>query len=251
VVSTLLRNSPDWTTAALMVGGRCFPFVCNELLPSDPWKVAAVIKSLLRNGNLAVAGQAMYDCDNGWYGGEYGMRIFGKSAAALAGVFVTVGASATIAVAQTPVGIAQAPGTETQQAQAEAVPGLNAAIAAGDVKALDAMVAANANNPAVQAQIAAAILAGAQAAKDSNPTLAGMMAAIAVASGGLVGNNAVTALNMVVSSPSTMALLTNPNAPAFTSNFFASLAVPNRPIGVANSGVIAAENSAQASGSNN
>jgi hypothetical protein len=190
---------------------------------------------------------------NGWYGGEYGMRIFGKSAAALVGVLVTVGASATIAVAQTPVGITQAPGTEAQQqqAQAEAVPGLNAAIAAGDVNALDAIVAANANNPAVQAQIAAAILAGAQAAKDSNPTLAGMMAAVAVASGGLVGANAVVALNLVVSNPATMALLTNPNAPAFTSNFFASLAVPNRPIGVANSGVVAAENAAQTSGSNN
>ena len=53
------------------------------------------------------------------------------------------------------------------------------------------------------------------------------------------------------SSPSTMALLTNPNAPAFTSGFFASLAIPNRPIGVANSGVVAAENSAQTSGSSN
>jgi phosphohistidine swiveling domain-containing protein len=194
----------------------------------------------------------MYDWDQQVVRGEYGMRIFGKSAAALVGVLVTVGASATIAFAQTPVGIAQAPGTETQQqAQAEAVPGLNAAIAAGDVSALDAMVAANANNPAVQAQIAAAILVGAQAAKDSNPTLAGMLAAIAVASGGLVGTNAVVALNLVVSNPTTMALLTNPNAPAFTSNFFASLAVPNRPIGVATSGIIAAENSAQSSGSNN
>jgi phosphohistidine swiveling domain-containing protein len=194
----------------------------------------------------------MYDWDQQVVRGEYGMRIFGKSAAALVGVLVTVGASATIAFAQTPVGIAQAPGTETQQqAQAEAVPGLNAAIAAGDVNALDAMVAANANNPAVQAQIAAAILVGAQAAKDSNPTLAGMLAAIAVASGGLVGTNAVVALNLVVSNPTTMALLTNPNAPAFTSNFFASLAVPNRPIGVATSGIIAAENSAQSSGSNN
>lgn len=177
------------------------------------------------------------------------MRILGKSAAALLGLLVTVGASA--AVAQVPVSVAQGTETQTQQAQAEAVPGLNAALAAGDVKALDAMVAANVGNPAVQAQIASAILAAAQAVKDSNPTLAGMMAAIAVASGGLTGNNAVTALNMVVSSPGTMALLTNPNAPAFTSNFFASLAVPNRPIGVANSGIIAAENSAQTTGSNN
>lgn len=146
----------------------------------------------------------------------------------------------------------------TQQAQnvAQALPAqlqadLTAALAAGDVKAVDSIVAANAGNPAVQAQIATQIIAAALAAKDANPTLAGMLAAVAVASGGLAGANAVTALNMVVSSPSTMALLTNPNAPSFTSNFFASLAVPNRPIGVANSGIIAAENQAQASGSNN
>lgn len=146
----------------------------------------------------------------------------------------------------------------TQQAQdvAQALPGqlqadLTAALTSGDVKAVDTIVAANAGNPAVQAQIASQILAAAQAAKDSNPTLAGMLAAVAVASGGLAGGNAIVALNMVVSSPSTMALLTNPNAPAFTSNFFASLAVPNRPIGLANSGVVAAENAAQTSGSNN
>lgn len=146
----------------------------------------------------------------------------------------------------------------TQQAQdvAQALPAqlqadLTAALASGNINAVDAIVAANAGNPAVQAQIAAQVLAAAQAAKASNPTLAGMLAAVAVASGGLAGNNAITALNMVVSSPGTMALLTNPNAPAFTGNFFASLAVPNRPLGVANSGIIAAENSAQTTGSSN
>lgn len=146
--------------------------------------------------------------------------------------------------------------TQQAQAVAQALPGplqadLTAALTSGDVKAVDAIVAANAGNPAIQAQIASQILAAAQSAKGSNPTLAGMYAAVAVASGALVGASAVTALNMVVSNPGTMALLTNPNAPAFTSNFFASVAVPNRPIGVANSGVIAAENSAQTSGSNN
>lgn len=150
----------------------------------------------------------------------------------------------------------QAGGAQQAQDVAQALPGplqaeLTAALASGDVNAVDAIVAANAGNPAVQAQIASQILAAAQAAKDSNPTLAGMLAAVAVASGGLAGNNAVVALNMVVSNPATMALLTNPNAPAFTSNFFASLAVPNRPIGVANSGIIAAENSAQTTGSSN
>jgi len=140
---------------------------------------------------------------------------------------------------------------QEQLAQAEPVAGLNAALAAGDVNALDAMVAANAGNPALQAQIAAVIFAAAQVQKATNPTLAGMLAAIAVASGGLQGSNAVTALNMVVSSPGTLALLTNPNAPSFTSSFFASLAVPNRPLGVANSGITAAENSAQTSGSMN
>lgn len=169
------------------------------------------------------------------------MRILGMIAAAFCGTALVVGPghAQTVAPAQ------------EQLAQAEPVAGLNAAIAAGDVKAMDAIVAANAANPALQAQIAAAIFAGAQAAKASNPTLAGMMAAIAVASGGLQGNNAVTALNMVVSSPGTMALLTNPNAPSFTSNFFASLAVPNRPLGVSNSGITQAENSAQSSGSQN
>jgi hypothetical protein len=164
-------------------------------------------------------------------------------------------ASASLATAA--YGQLLGPGT-TQQAQdvGQALPGplqadLTAALASGDVKAVDAIVAANAGNPGIQAQIATQILAAAQAAKDGNPTLAGMLAAVAVASGGLAGTNAVVALNMVVSNPATMALLTNPNAPAFTSNFFASLAVPTRPIGVANSGVIAAENSAQTSGSNN
>lgn len=139
----------------------------------------------------------------------------------------------------------------TGEELAQAVPGLSAALATGDVKALDAMVAANVGNPAVQQQLAAAIFAAAQAQKGTNPALAGMLAAIAVASGGLTGLNAITALNLVVSSPGTMALLTNPNAPSFSSSFFASLAVPNRPLGVANSGIIAAENSAQTSGSQN
>jgi hypothetical protein len=172
--------------------------------------------------------------------GRFGVYIRRISAAAFGALLLMVGGAQ-----------AQNADQSQQLAQAEPVAGLNAAIAAGDVKALDAMVAANASNPAVQAQIAAAIFAGAQAQKATNPTLAGMMAAIAVASGGLQGPAAVAALNMVVSSPGTMALLTNPNAPSFTSNFFASLAVPNRPIGVANSGVVAAENSAQSSGSAN
>jgi hypothetical protein len=172
-------------------------------------------------------------------------RLWKFASLVAGGIVLSVNANA-----QTPaLQLAQA--DQVQIAQAEAAPGLNAAIASGDVKALDAIVAANAGNPAVQAQIAAAILAAAQATKADNPTLAGMMAAIAVASGGLTGNNAVVALNLVVSSPSTMALLTNPNAPAFTSNFFASLAVPNRPLGVATSGIIAAENSAQTTGSSN
>lgn len=176
------------------------------------------------------------------------MRVIAQLAAAVvAGSTLVTAASAQLLE----------PGS-SQQAQggAQALPGplqaeLTAALASGNINAVDAIVAANAGNPAVQAQIATQILAAAQAAKDSNPTLAGMFAAVAVASGGLAGNNAIVALNMVVSSPSTMALLSNPNAPAFTSGFFANLAVPNRPIGVANSGVVAAENSAQSSGSNN
>ena len=173
------------------------------------------------------------------------MRILGTIVTALCGTALISGALQ----AQTgPVQIAQ---VQIAQELAQSVPGLADALATGDVKALDAMVAANAGNPTVQAQLAAAIFASAQATKASNPTLAGMLAAIAVASGGLQGNNAVTALNLVVSSPGTMALLTNPNAPSFTSNFFASLAVPNRPMGVSNSGISQAENSAQSSGSQN
>jgi hypothetical protein len=173
----------------------------------------------------------------------------------IAGIAAAVIAGSTLAGAAHGQLLGQG-GTQQAQNVAQALPGplqadLTAALAAGDVKAVDAIVAANAANPAIQAQIATQVLAAAQGAKDGNPTLAGMLAAVAVASGGLAGNNAIVALNMVVSSPSTMALLTNPNAPAFTSNFFASLAVPNRPIGVANSGIIAAENSAQTSGSNN
>ncbi|HVZ64230.1 MAG TPA: hypothetical protein VG838_07095 [Opitutaceae bacterium] len=138
-----------------------------------------------------------------------------------------------------------------QDISVQTLAALNAAISKGDINAVDAIVAANANNPQLSAQLALAVFQAAQAAKNSNPTLAGMLAAIAVASGGLTGNNAVTALNMVVSSPSTMALLTNPNAPAFTSNFFSNLSTPNRPLGVANSGIISAENSAQSNGSQN
>jgi hypothetical protein len=160
-------------------------------------------------------------------------------------LFLTVVATtfSTGANAQIPPGV--------EIAQADVLATLNTALASGDVTAVDAIVAANANNPQLSQQLANAIFAAAQAAKNSNPTLSGLLAAIAVASGGLTGNNAVTALNMVVSSPSTMALLTNPNAPAFTSNFFANLSTPNRPLGVANSGIISAENSAQSSGSSN
>ena len=169
------------------------------------------------------------------------MRIVTKITAAFCSAALLMGAAQAQTVAPADVLLAQA----------EAFPGLNAALAAGDVTALDAIVAANVGNPAGQEQIAAAIFASAKSLNATNPTLAGMLAAIAVASGGLQGPQAIMALNMVVSSPGTMALLTNPNAPSFTSSFFASLAAPNRSLGVSNSGISQAENSAQSSGSQN
>jgi hypothetical protein len=117
-------------------------------------------------------------------------------------------------------------------AQADSVPGLADAISAGDTVAINNIVAANANNPAVLTVIANTLLAAAQALNATNPTTAALFAAVAINTGALTGNSATTALNIVSSNPTAIALLTNPNAPktggTFTANT-ASLVPPNNP----------------------
>jgi hypothetical protein len=168
------------------------------------------------------------------------MRMIGKFAAA---------ALTCVALLSQNV-MAQGRSTELAQllgqvlAQADAVPGLADAIAAGDTVAINNIVAANAGNPAVLAQIATALIAAAQALSTTAPTTAALFAAVALNTGALTGQSATLALNMVSSNPTALALLTNPNAPntggTFTANT-ASLVPPNN----------VANNSAQQCGSCN
>lgn len=117
-------------------------------------------------------------------------------------------------------------------AQADAVPGLADAIASGDTVAVNAIVAANVNNPAVLTLIANTLLAAAQALSTTNPTQGALFAAIAINTGALPPQSAIVALNIVSSNPTALGLLTNPNAPktggTFTANT-ASLVPPNNP----------------------
>jgi len=102
-------------------------------------------------------------------------------------------------------------GTASMAQQPEAAPGLNAAMAAGDTSAVNAIVAANSGNPTALSAIANALLAFAQA--NPNSTGAALMAAIAVTTGALSGDAAIAALNIVGSNPAALALLSNVNAP--------------------------------------
>jgi hypothetical protein len=129
-------------------------------------------------------------------------------------------------------------------AQADTIPGLADAIAAGDTVAINNIVAANVSNPAALATIANTLLAAAQSLKTTAPTTGAIFAAIALNTGALTGTDATVALNIVSSNPTALAMLTNPNAPSvggtFTANT-ASLIPPNNP----------ANNSAQQCGSCN
>lgn len=104
-------------------------------------------------------------------------------------------------------------GTSVAIAQEVVVPGLAEAIQAQDTTALQALVTANQNNPSVLLQIANALLGAAQGAKNTNPTIAALFAAIAVNTGVLGEGAALQALNIVSLNPIALALLTNPNAP--------------------------------------
>ena len=119
-------------------------------------------------------------------------------------------------------------------AQADGVPGLADAIAAGDTVAINNIVAANTGNLAVLAQIATTLLAAAQALNSTAPTTAALFAAVAVNTGALTGQSATTALNIVSSNPTALALLTNPNAPKTGGTFTASTASLVPPNNVAN-----------------
>jgi hypothetical protein len=123
-------------------------------------------------------------------------------------------------------------GSTAALAQADSVPGLADAIAAGDTVAINNIVAANINNPAVLTVIAVALLAAAQALATTAPTTGAIFAAIALNTGALPPQSATIALNIVSSNPTALALLTNPNAPntggTFTANT-ASLVPPNNP----------------------
>jgi hypothetical protein len=91
--------------------------------------------------------------------------------------------------------------------------GLDAAIAAQDTTTINAIIAANLNNARARACAATALLAAAEAARASNPILAGLLAAEAFNTGALDEKAAQRALNIVGSNPTALALLTNPNAP--------------------------------------
>jgi hypothetical protein len=108
----------------------------------------------------------------------------------------------------------------TGVAQAQEVPGLTQAIANGDTAAINAIIAANQGNATVLAQIANQLFAAAQGIQFTNPTVAALLAAMALNTGALTGNNAVIALNLVASNPTALALLTNPNAPNTGGNPF-------------------------------
>jgi hypothetical protein len=122
---------------------------------------------------------------------------------------------------------------------------LDAAIAANDTATVNAIILANQNNPVALAQIAQALLAAAVAAKTTNPTQAGLLAAMAVNTGALPGDSQVQALNIVGSSPSAMSLLTNPNAPNAGGSQFVSADSASKPIGLPTTGAQAAQNAAQ------
>lgn len=158
------------------------------------------------------------------------MRILGKFALVGLAVSACIGTAAVAQTQQTQ--IAQQLGQLL--AQADAVPGLADAIASGDTVAVNAIVAANAGNPAVLAIIANTLLAAAQSLNNIAPTTAALFAAVAVNTGALTGQGAVTALNIVSSNPVALALLTNPNAPRTGGSFTASTASLVPPNNVAN-----------------
>ena len=119
--------------------------------------------------------------------------------------------SAVLAVAFSlamPMGYADA---QTQVAQATpsldpaTSAALNDALATGNVAAVEQIVANNQNNAAATQAIAAIVLAAAQSIKASDPAGAGILAAIAVTSGGLQGQTAITATNLVNASGNAIA----------------------------------------------
>lgn len=91
---------------------------------------------------------------------------------------------------------------------------LDAAITAGDVTTINALIAANKGDPTATALIATILFASAQATTGGGNTTGGaLLAALAVSTGGLTGNQALLAQNLVLASPTVVALITNANAP--------------------------------------
>lgn len=84
---------------------------------------------------------------------------------------------------------------------------LNDALATGNAQAVELVVAANQGNAAATQAIAAIVLAAAQSIKASDPGGAGILAAIALTSGGLQGTSATTAMNLVNVSGSAIAAI--------------------------------------------
>ena len=152
------------------------------------------------------------------------MRMTGKFAMALLGCAALFSSNAMAQERSPELAQLMAQVLAQAQAQAEAVPGLSAAIAAGDTVAINAIVAANVNNPAVMTVIANTLLAAAQALGATAPTTGALFAAIALNTGALTGQSATLALNIVSSNPTALALLTNPNAPKTGGSFTANTA---------------------------
>lgn len=114
---------------------------------------------------------------------------------------VVFAASAVSMVAYAPVASAQATST-LDPATAAA---LNDALAAGNAQLVETIVAANVDDAAALQAIAAIVLAAAQSIKTADPAGAGVLAAIALTSGGLQGNAMITATNIVTTSGSAIA----------------------------------------------
>lgn len=114
---------------------------------------------------------------------------------------VVFAASTVSMVAYVPAASAQAAST----LDAATAAALNQALAAGDVAAVENIVAANQGNAAALQAIATIVLAAAQSIKAADPGGAGILAAIALTSGGLQGTAAITATNLVNVSGSAIA----------------------------------------------
>lgn len=143
-----------------------------------------------------------------------------------------------------PVGYAGAQTADVSQATSALNPAtaaaLNDALASGNAQAVELIVAANQGNAAATQAIATIVLAAAQSIKAADPAGAGVLAAIAVSSGGLQGNAAITAMNLVTVSGSAIAAtivsFSNAGVPPSVIANAALVGVTTNPVQIAQNG---------------